>query len=252
MKAEGKTISREEKINFVKDWKEENVEMLAQGGLGPLNFGEEKPKFVTGVFFSTMPAKTLVPLLQTAYQANAAHMSFGKYTLFLCYCTTANSNTFPIALAIVFGNETKDSWVKFWLFVKGVHPCLNTPQTTIIMDQAKGSVEAISEILPLVKNFYCLYHCCQNIAKFVKGGKGKYSCLWMYNLLMKASSIELITWLKFEHSSHLTDKALRYLNAVNDDEQYPTARCAVSKGVHMYQRSSSSAIESMNRANMAV
>jgi hypothetical protein len=74
----------------------------------------------------------------------------------------------------------------------------------------------------------------------------------MYNLLMKASLIELITRLKFEHSSHLTDKALHYLNAVNDDEQYPAARCAVGKGVYMYQRSSSSAVESMNRANMAV
>jgi hypothetical protein len=123
--------------------------MLAQGGLGPLSFSEEEPKFVTVVFFSTMPARTVVPLLQTAYQADAAHTNFGKYTLILCYGTTANSNTFPIALAIVFDNETKDSWVKFWQFAKGVHPCLNTPQTTIIMDQPKGSIEAIHEILPL-------------------------------------------------------------------------------------------------------
>jgi hypothetical protein len=32
MEAEGKTMSCEEKINFVKDWKEEKAEMLAQGG----------------------------------------------------------------------------------------------------------------------------------------------------------------------------------------------------------------------------
>jgi hypothetical protein len=147
--------------------------MLAQGGMGPLSFGEEEQKFVTRVLFSTMPARTIVPLLQTAYQADAAHMNFGQYTLFSCYGTTTNSNTFPVALAIVFGNETKDSWVKFWQIAKGVHPCLNTPQTIIIKDHAKGSVEAIHEILPLAKNFYCLYHRCQNIAKFVKGGKGK-------------------------------------------------------------------------------
>ncbi len=91
MEAEGKTMSRKEKINFVKDWKEEKAEMLAQGGLGPLSFGEEELKFVTGVFFSTMPARIIVPLLQTAYQADAAHMNFGKYTLFLCYGNTANS-----------------------------------------------------------------------------------------------------------------------------------------------------------------
>jgi hypothetical protein len=69
---------------------------------------------------------------------------------------------------------------------------------------------------------------------------------------MKASLIESITWLKIEHSSHLTDKALHYLNVVNDDKQYPTARCAVSKGVYMYQCLSSSAVESMNRANITV
>jgi hypothetical protein len=131
---------------------------LLRGGLGPLSFGEEEPKLVTKVFFSTMQARTVVPLLQTASQADAAHMNIGKYTLFSRYGTITNSNTFPIALAIVFGNETKDSWVKFWQFAKGVHPCLNTPQTTIRTDQAKGSVEAICEILLLARNFYCLYH----------------------------------------------------------------------------------------------
>jgi hypothetical protein len=139
--------------------------------------------------------------------------------------------------------------VKFWQFAKGVHPCLNTPQTTIITDQAKVSVEAICKDHSSQKKSYCLFHCCQNIAKFVKGGKGKYSCLWMYNLLMKASLMESFTRLKFEHSAHMADKALHYLNAVNDDEQYPTA---ISKDVYMYQRSSSSAVKSMNRANMAV
>jgi hypothetical protein len=39
---------------------------------------------------------------------------------------------------------------------------------------------------------------------------------------------------------------------VNDDKQYPVVRYAVSKGVYMYQCLSSSAVESMNRANMAV
>ena len=82
MKAEGKMMSCEEKINFIKYWKEENAEMLAQGGLGPLSFGEEEPKFVTGIFFSTMPARTVAPLLQTAYQAYSSHMNFEKYTLF--------------------------------------------------------------------------------------------------------------------------------------------------------------------------
>ncbi len=87
LKAVGKKISHQEKINFIKGLKEENAEMLAQGGLGPLSFNEEEPKFVTGIFFSTMPARSVAPLLQMAYQADVAHMNFGKYTPFLCYGT---------------------------------------------------------------------------------------------------------------------------------------------------------------------
>jgi hypothetical protein len=37
MKAEGNKMSCHEKIDFIKGWKEENVEMLAQGRLGPLS-----------------------------------------------------------------------------------------------------------------------------------------------------------------------------------------------------------------------
>ncbi len=69
---------------------------------------------------------------------------------------------------------------------------------------------------------------------------------------VKASRVESITRLKFEHSAHMAENALHYLNAVNNDEQYPAARCALSKNVYMYQRFSSFAVKSMNRANMAV
>jgi hypothetical protein len=64
--------------------------------------------------------------------------------------------------------------------------------------------------------------------------------------------VELITHLKFEHSVHMAQDALCYLNAVSDGEHILTARCAFSKDVYMYQCSSSSSAESMNRANMAV
>ncbi len=64
--------------------------------------------------------------------------------------------------------------------------------------------------------------------------------------------MQSITQLKFEHSAHMSDKACCCLNVVNDDKQYPAARCVLSKNVFMYQLSSSSAVESMNRANMAV
>jgi hypothetical protein len=48
----------------------------------------------------------------------------------------------------------------------------------------------------------------------------------------------------------MNDKALKYLNAVNDAAQYPGARVAVDYShIIMYQRSASSAMESMNPAN---
>jgi hypothetical protein len=52
--------------------------------------------------------------------------------------------------------------------------------------------------------------------------------------------------------SSLTFSPLKYLNAVDDAAQYPGARVAVDYSHRiMYQRSASSAVESMNRANKA-
>jgi hypothetical protein len=48
----------------------------------------------------------------------------------------------------------------------------------------------------------------------------------------------------------MSAKDLRYLNSINDEEQYPGARCAMEdEGIYMYQRSASSAVESMNAVN---
>jgi hypothetical protein len=50
----------------------------------------------------------------------------------------------------------------------------------------------------------------------------------------------------------MNEKALKYLNAVNAAAQYPGARVDVDFGcIIMYQRSASSAMESMNQANKA-
>ncbi len=50
----------------------------------------------------------------------------------------------------------------------------------------------------------------------------------------------------------MNDKALKYLNAVNDAAQYPGARIVDEYScIIMYQHSASLAVESMNRANKA-
>jgi hypothetical protein len=90
----------------------------------------------------------VVPHLQRVFQADARHMNFGKYTLYSCYGTTANCNTFPLAFAILFRNEDKDGWVQIWDFTKSLHLSLNRFDTTIITNQAKGLKEAIYQVLP--------------------------------------------------------------------------------------------------------
>lgn len=176
-------------------------------------------------------------------------MNFGKYTLYSCYGTTANGNTFPIAFAILFGNEDKAGWNIFWQFALALHPTLNHFSKTFITDQAKGLVESVKEILPEAGHFHCSYHRKKNIDKYLKGGSQMYSGKWLYEKLMRAKTRPEIEHIKEESAPYMSQKALNYLNSIEDTEQYPAARCAVQHGIYMYQRSSSSAVESMNQAN---
>jgi hypothetical protein len=64
-------------------------------------------KFVGQIFLATSTVKQSVPKLQMVYQSDAAHMNFGKYSLYSCYGITANCKTSPVAFGIVFGNKHK-------------------------------------------------------------------------------------------------------------------------------------------------
>ncbi len=248
-KKDGDKMKRDNKIKFVKEWKEKNYEMLLEEGLVE---GTTLHKFVGSIFMATSTSKQNVPLLQIVYESDAAHMNFGKYTLDSCYGITANCNASPVAFGVVFGNEDKSGWVDFWTFAKKIHPCLNTPETTIITNWKKGSIEAMAEVLPLAFNFFCSFHRKKNVETFVKGGKGKYSCHWFYQQLLNCSLQETLPKLCFDHSAHINDKALQYINLVPDHQQFPAARCAMGDKICMYQRSSQSSAESMNYANLAV
>jgi hypothetical protein len=162
------------------------------------------------MFFSTSAAQEVVPHLQRVLQADACHMNFGKYTLYSCYGTTANCNTFPVAFAITFGNKDKDGWVQFWEFAKSLHPSLDRFDTTIITDQAKGLKEAMYQVLPNAVHFHCSFHRRQNIAKIVKGGNVKYSCLWLFNKLVKAHTQQEIDRIKQKHSRFVDNKVVKF------------------------------------------
>jgi hypothetical protein len=103
-----------------------------------------------------------------------------------------------------------------------------------------------------VGHFHCSWHRRQNIIKRCGGGSGKtqYSALWMNNKLMRCRNRAKIEYTRTMFVKHLSAKDLRYLNSINDEEQYPGARCAMAdEGIYMYQQSASSAVELMNAAN---
>ena len=122
----------------------DNKVMLEESGISPN--ASETQRFVSGVFLSLQQACHTVPFLQSVFQADAAHMNFGKYTLYSCYGNSANGKTFTVALAIIFGNEDRDGWPKFWNFVQGIHPTIQEPKNTIITDQQKGSIPALADL----------------------------------------------------------------------------------------------------------
>jgi hypothetical protein len=182
-------MNKAEQLKFIKKWKTDNDNYLNNV------FGmEDGPQFLflMGILFATSSSKHLVPLLQDVIQADGAHASYEKYTLFLAYGTTANGNMSPLAFGLLFGNENTENWSKFWMFVKKVHPCIDGPTKTIVTDQDKGSIAAIQEQVPQAAQFHCSFHRCQNIIKKCRGGKGctPLTALWMYNLLSSCDSVK--------------------------------------------------------------
>ncbi len=71
---------------------------------------QNRLQFLNRPFFAPSFVKGTVPQLQKVFMADACHSHFGKYTLFLCYGMTANSNASLVAFAILFGNKTTSTW----------------------------------------------------------------------------------------------------------------------------------------------
>jgi len=245
-------LERGETEEFIMNWLiENNLHITNQLGMhdGP------PLKFLTGVFIATSTSKKQVSFVQDVIQADGAHMSFGKYTLFSAYANSANGAMVSLGFAILFGNEDTSNWMKFWKFIKSIHPIINQSTKTVITDQDKGSLASIRQILPEAGLFHCAFHRRQNIKKKFGGGEGNtpLTCLWMYNILMKCNLIESIRYLKNKYLGLMKPAHVAYLESLQDDQQFPGARCNKSHenmpDVYMYGLSASSGVESMNRAN---
>jgi hypothetical protein len=62
-KAEGKLMTKAEKIEFVSAWKLEKKEVLEDGGLSEPKLGAVPLKFFSGILFSTSGAQKAIPFL---------------------------------------------------------------------------------------------------------------------------------------------------------------------------------------------
>ena len=86
LKGLGQKMTREMKKEYIVEWIDINKDMLQYGGLGTLMIGEEEPQFCGGTFLLMNYSKQAVMYLQDVmFQADVAHMNFGKYTLYSCY-----------------------------------------------------------------------------------------------------------------------------------------------------------------------
>ena len=154
--------NQSEARTFLQNWMIDNADFVDE------HFGNEDAncRFILGILFAPQTAaRYTVRNLQNLYQADAAHLQFGKYTFYSAYGTTANGNASHIAFGILFGNEDKNNWAQFWEFAKVLHPHLDNKEVTIVTDQDKGSKSAIARVLPNAKNFHCSWHRRSNILK---------------------------------------------------------------------------------------
>jgi hypothetical protein len=221
-KATKLSMTRQEKVYYVNNWKKENDTFLCEA------FGlEDGPQFqfLTGIFISPSTSKEQVPFLQEVLQADAAHMSFGKYTLYSVYVTNANGTMSALGFALLFGNEDKQSWTQFWNFIK-----------IIITNQDKASLSAMVDTVSLAGRFLCSFHCQQNIIKKCGAGNGQraLSALWMYNLLIGCKSVASLSTTRKECKDKIFPTDHRYLFNIAEEMQFPAARCAQGDSVCMY------------------
>jgi hypothetical protein len=223
-------MGHDEARAYVTKWRRENSVFINR------YFGtaDKNRRFLLGIFFAPSTSNATNANLQDLVQADAAHLDFGKYTLYSAYGSTANAQAAPIAFAIQFGNEDTLSWTNFWEFALALHPWLNDRTMTIITDQDKGSKASIQAVIPQAFNFHCSFHRRLNINIHCKGGKKIHSASWMFNKLLSCRTTEEIGQTKMENYPYLKPSDITYLDNLSDEEQYPAARCAMGKEICMY------------------
>ena len=129
---------------------------------------------------------------------------------------------------------------------------MNLPDVTIVTDQDKGQNSAINKVTDQAGHFHCAHHRRGNIIKMCGAASGNriYSAQWVYNRLVGCQTVEQLEREKISSMPMMHVNDARYLNNLDNDEQYPAARCNKCPGIYMYHRSTSAGAKSMNGANI--
>jgi hypothetical protein len=175
-----------------------------------------------GIFISPSTSKEQFFFLQEVLHADAAHMSFGKYTLYSVYGTNVNGTMSALGFALLFGNEDKQSWTRFWNFIKKTHPTIYQSNYTIITNQDKGSLLAMEENVSLGGRFlFCSFYCQQNIMKKCGGGYGQrpLSALWVYNLLIGCKSVASLSAKRKQYEEKMYPTDYHFLFNIAEEVQ---------------------------------
>ena len=106
------SIRTDSRTSFCKQWVKENSDKIYHA----LGDKKDNLEFLHGIVFAPSVSVQVVSHLQKVFQADAAHVAWGKSTLYSLYGTTANGNMFAVAIGLFFGNENYDNWFLFWDF----------------------------------------------------------------------------------------------------------------------------------------
>jgi hypothetical protein len=74
----------------------------------------------------------------------------------------------------------------------------------------------------------------------------------MYNLLLKCNLPGSIQSLRLKYEHQMTPAHVKYLNSISDEQQFPTARCAMAEMVCMYGKRASCGVKAMTHANDSI
>ncbi len=86
----------------------------------------------------------------------------------------------------------------------------------------------------------------------MKGGKGEYSCLWLFDKLFNVNLKSTVEKLILEHGQHMETNTMRYLSLVEGYQQYPAVRCVQGENLCMCSSTAPQTVESMNHAKLNI